>query len=65
MPRMAGAVTQMPADFLISPDLKVKGIYYGKDAADHIPVRILENFAAKRYRVEDTPVTDEQMIVLG
>jgi peroxiredoxin Q/BCP len=64
-PRMAGAVTQMPADFLISPDLKVKGIYYGKDAADHIPVRILENFAGKQYRAEDTPTEDEQMIVLG
>lgn len=66
-PRMAGAITQMPADFLISPDLKVKGIYYGKDAADHIPVRILENFAAKQYRIEPESVVgeDEQMIVLG
>jgi peroxiredoxin Q/BCP len=73
MPRMRGKIAQMPADFLISPDLKVKGIYYGKDAADHIPVKILETFAAKRYGAEpvsaedEVPVEDEdeEMIVLG
>lgn len=55
LPRMSGAVTQMPADFLIGPDLKVKGIYYGRDAADHIPVWILESFAGKRYKAS-TPL---------
>ncbi len=57
LPRMSGAVTQMPADFLIGPDLKVKGIYYGRDAADHIPVWILESFAGKRYKAS-APSTD-------
>ena len=48
-PSLRGEVSQMPADFLIGPDLKIKGTYYGKDLADHIPVAILENFAAKQY----------------
>ena len=50
MPSMRGEVSQMPADILIGPDLTVKGIYYGKDLADHIPVSILETFAAKQYK---------------
>lgn len=50
LPSIRGEMTQMPADFLIGPDLKIKGIYYGKDLADHIPISILETFASKRYQ---------------
>jgi len=61
-PSMRGDMTQMPADFLIGPDLKVKGIYYGKDLADHIPIRILETFASKRYQANVTPATGKDVL---
>lgn len=59
-PSMRGDMAQMPADFLIGPDLKVKGIYYGKDIADHIPVSILETFASKRYQGTIVSIEDEK-----
>jgi peroxiredoxin Q/BCP len=62
LPRMSGAITQMPADFLIGPDLKVKGIYYGKDAADHIPLWIVESFAGKRYKESIEPGSTPEAI---
>jgi len=52
-PSMRGDMAQMPADFLIGPDLTIKGVYYGKDFADHIPISILENFADKQYKSSD------------
>lgn len=61
-PSMRGDITQMPADFLIGPDLKVKGIYYGKDLADHIPIHILETFASKRYQSYTAPATNKDAL---
>lgn len=62
-PSMRGDMTQMPADFLIGPDLKVKGIYYGKDIADHIPVSILETFASKKYQGATASNAEESALV--
>jgi hypothetical protein len=38
-PHLHRDMTQMPADFQVGgPDLTIKGIYYGRDVADHIPM---------------------------
>ncbi len=33
-----GAITQLPAEFLIGPDLTIERAYYGKDIGDHLPI---------------------------
>lgn len=33
-----GAIAQLPAEFLIGPDLAVERAYYGKDIGDHLPI---------------------------
>ena len=33
-----GAITQLPAEFLIGPDLKIERAYYGRDIGDHLPI---------------------------
>ena len=48
-PHLHRDIAQMPADFLVGPDLAIKGIYYGRDIADHIPLKIRERFANKPY----------------
>lgn len=40
-PKRDGALTRLPADFLISPDGKVLRAHYGKHIADHIPLQEL------------------------
>ena len=37
----------VPADFLIGPNGKVVDAWYGRDAADHIPMKRLNRFAVK------------------
>ena len=32
-----GAIAQLPAEFLIGPDLTIARVYYGKDIGDHLP----------------------------
>lgn len=49
-PRIVHDIAQMPADFLIGPDSTIKGFYYSKDPADHIPLSVLETFAKKQYQ---------------
>lgn len=48
-PRVVHDIAQMPADILIGPDSTIKGFYFGKDPADHIPLSVLETFAARQY----------------
>ncbi|MCK5827582.1 AhpC/TSA family protein [Candidatus Bipolaricaulota bacterium] len=33
-----GAIAQLPAEFLIGPNLKIERAYYGKDIGDHLPL---------------------------
>ena len=33
-----GAIAQLPAEFLIGPDLTIERVYYGKDIGDHLPL---------------------------
>lgn len=33
-----GAIAQLPAEFLIGPDLKIERAYYGVDIGDHLPL---------------------------
>jgi thioredoxin-dependent peroxiredoxin len=33
-----GAITQLPAEFLINPDGTIARAYYGKDIGDHLPI---------------------------
>jgi len=33
-----GAITQLPAEFLIGPDQTIERAYYGKDIGDHLPI---------------------------
>ena len=42
--RMEGSLTLVPADFLIGPDQRVVRSYYGRDIADHIPLREIESW---------------------
>lgn len=39
-----GSITRVPADFLISPLMKIKDSYYGKDIGDHIPLNRIDKF---------------------
>ncbi len=33
-----GAIAQLPAEFLIGPELTIERAYYGKDIGDHLPL---------------------------
>ncbi|MEE8593516.1 MAG: peroxiredoxin-like family protein [Candidatus Bipolaricaulota bacterium] len=33
-----GAIAQLPAEFLIGPDLTIERTYYGNDIGDHLPI---------------------------
>jgi len=37
-----GAITQLPAEFLIGPDLTIERAYYGKDIGDHLPLEEID-----------------------
>ena len=37
-----GAITQLPAEFLIGPDLRIERAYYGKDIGDHLPLEEID-----------------------
>lgn len=39
-----GEADQLPAEFLIGPDLRVVDLYYGQDAGDHMPMERIEAF---------------------
>lgn len=39
-----GDLSQLPADFLIGPDLKIERAYYGKHVGDHIGFSEIESF---------------------
>jgi signal transduction histidine kinase/peroxiredoxin len=41
-----GALNQLPADILITPDLVVYRAHYGQDVGDHLSLREVEQFAA-------------------
>jgi thioredoxin-dependent peroxiredoxin len=44
-----GAITQLPAEFLIGPDLKIEHAYYGKDIGDHLPISDIDHWLLSRY----------------
>jgi|SRR6185437_14482691 peroxiredoxin Q/BCP len=37
---------QLPADFLLNPDLTIARAYYGRDIGDHLPLNEIEQFLA-------------------
>jgi len=39
-----GAITQIPADFIIDGNLNISKLYYGKDIGDHMPIEQIINF---------------------
>ena len=41
-----GAITQLPAEFLIGPDLTIERAYYGKDIGDHLPIEEIDGWLA-------------------
>ena len=41
-----GAITQLPAEFLIGPDLTIERAYYGKDIGDHLPIEEVDGWLA-------------------
>lgn len=48
---LEGDVTVMPADILIGSDGRIRGTYYGRDLADHLPFPVIERFARGGSRV--------------
>ena len=44
--RMDGAITQLPAEFLIDEEGMIACAYYGKDIGDHLPLDEIETWAA-------------------
>ncbi|MFC2078634.1 peroxiredoxin-like family protein [Candidatus Bipolaricaulota bacterium] len=40
--RGEGAINQLPAEFLIEPDLMIERSYYGKDIGDHLPLEEID-----------------------
>jgi thioredoxin-dependent peroxiredoxin len=46
-----GSVTQIPADFLILPDLTIHTAHYGRSAADHMPIRSIVRFLEEEHPV--------------
>lgn len=45
--RVDGAITQLPAEFLINEDGVIVRAYYGKDIGDHLPLDEIETWAAR------------------
>jgi peroxiredoxin Q/BCP len=43
--RSDGNHLQLPADFLLMPDLTIAQAYYGEDIGDHLPFAAIQNFA--------------------
>ncbi len=41
-----GEATRMPADFLIGTDLRIEAALYGANAAEHLPIKALEQWGA-------------------
>jgi len=41
-----GAISQLPAEFLIGPDLTIERAYYGKDIGDHLPLEEIDGWLA-------------------
>lgn len=41
---------QMPADFLIGPDGRVRHAHYGRDIGDHLPIEAIEAFVHSMVR---------------
>ncbi len=39
-----GALSRLPADFLIGPDLRIEAAHYGASAADHLPIATIIAF---------------------
>ena len=39
-----GAIAQLPAEFLIGPDLKIERAYYGKDIGDHLSISEIDSW---------------------
>jgi len=42
---------QLPADFLLTPDLTIAQAHYGKDIGDHLPFAAIQTFAEQFQRV--------------
>lgn len=42
--RGEGAIAQLPAEFLIGPDLTIERAYYGKDIGDHLPITEIDEW---------------------
>ncbi len=42
---------QLPADFLLAPDLTIARAYYGRDIGDHLPFSAIQSFAEQFQRV--------------
>ncbi|MBA3823396.1 MAG: redoxin domain-containing protein [Ktedonobacterales bacterium] len=42
---------QLPADFLLAPDLTIVQAYYGRDIGDHLPFAVAQSFAEQFQRV--------------
>ena len=41
-----GAISQLPAEFLIGPDQTIARAYYGKDIGDHLPLEEIDVWVA-------------------
>lgn len=42
--RIEGEAAMLPAEFLIGPDGRIEGAYYGQDVADHLPLALLDQW---------------------
>jgi hypothetical protein len=45
---MDGVFGRKPADFLLSPDLRIQSTYYGRDAGDFMPFAEIDRFLMAR-----------------
>jgi peroxiredoxin len=52
--RSAGNFFQLPADFLLTPELRVATAYYGKDIGDHLPFGTITDFL-RQYATSAAP----------
>lgn len=50
MAKPDGALTRIPADFLIDTDMRISANYYGSDIGDHIPFKTIDDFVARDIR---------------
>ena len=46
--QMDGVFSRKPADFLLSPDLRIQSAYYGRDAGDFMPFAEIDRFLVAR-----------------